>query len=1714
MSALGSLVVKLALEYAQFTQGLNDSEQDAKKHAKNVQDAYDRMAAGISERAGSLRDTVVGVFAGAVSVAGLMAAMNKVRTETVAAEQEQRQLEAALKSTGQAAGWSLQQLNAMADSLADTTNISAGEFNQAQARMLSYSGIVGETFPRAMQAAADMSARMGTSITSSAETIGRALDIPSAGLTALTQQGFRFTEAQKVMVQQLERTGRVAEAQGIILEALESSYGGAAAAARDSLGGALMAISKSVDDLMTADSASLPELRESLEGLNSTLKDESVRAAVQSLVGGVADLGSFAATTAAQIINLGTAVSDNSGTLSVMFGMLAGAGTALGVARVAEAIGGAGGIVGALYKVRGAWMALTAVMMANPAGLALMGLGAAVGGAYMLSQNTEAQNRALERATEGRLKILQAQKKQLEEYTRLDPKNKRDASELARVNDEIDKIVTSKLNAMGSAATAAAGEMGDAFADMASSVGGLADPLGKSDEWIKRFGTTAEKAALEVAEWKRKLGDGFTPAMQAQVEDYWAKQDAGAKAGAQSAKQLQQAYSTLKDSIAEKAATLRAELASDEKLTEADKLRIKLTQELQGSLAGLSAAERENLAQRINALGTLEAELKARKQLLEAQEAERKYRQEWWATQAKTVEELEAGNKQLREEIQLIGLTEEQQGLLNRQRQEAIILVLEQRLAEMAQAEDAVGFMSRQRIALEQEIEARRELLGLMGSRTAAQANAAAAKKAGEDWERTSQTIGDTLADYIMGGGTNAATYLKRLFSTLVLQPVVKYGVSNLMGALGMGGSAAEGGASGLSTAASMVQNGHSLYSALSGSLTYGLGTSLASIGTMLGSSAATAFGAGMAASGFTANAFSTGASVIAAGNASAGLGMMAGAAMPWVAAAVAIYSIAKALDNGGTPHVGAGAVYDDGVVTGDRSTVNVNQAKNWSGTTQTGISSLASTLGGMFDSLSDAFGKGTGWRVETGFSGDGDDKSRGLLSISDANGIAIAGWGGKSGRYSSNVEKAWGQYLEEVSGSTLVALRNIAPDWGDAIIDGATAELDKLTGTEKFQAIAQLAQQLAATKAQLLGLGEAMGMFKDMTEAVESTLLEVSGGIDALVANAGQFYDLYYSDAEKQAKAVAQLKEVFAKYDTELPATREEYRALVEAQMAAGDSGAEFAAVLLGLSSQFAAISDTWTTELSGMSKTVGDFFSDLHESIAAVRSDVAASRSDIQGTTGARTAEEIAAAIAAINTVGPSLAGVSGAEAATAAAAAAAAQAQAVRDAYAAAAGQQQSSLTGLQSQRSDAQAQIDAARKNAEDTQAWAMDQWLNRRGSHSYRKYTVTKIRDDAQAAYEQTLQQMTGVIAGLDAAIAQQQGVYDGAASAAKLYADQLTAAQAVLAASQQAQVQAQVDYVAAMQDWVVEAGNSVDKLSDLRGEVVDFYEAQAAAVQAMVQSAGNLRSVVAQLRLGQLDSAQTAAELSSRYATDYSMALSTTGAARAGYVDAMAENLPALTEALKAEAITGEDWRVQTAKLFAQASNAADLLEGDAKGSNYQEVAVGLLDSIDSALLSLSGATKSAEEVIADAVKNGTQAQLAGLRAVIAALKGEPIPAFASGGMHAGGLRIVGERGPELEATGPARIWNASQTAAMLGGGASMERVERLLGQRNEEARAQASAIVRLQQDLNRLLMRWESQGMPEEREDSESVRLQKEICRLLQRWEALGLPGEREVNA
>lgn len=94
------------------------------------------------------------------------------------------------------------------------------------------------------------------------------------------------------------------------------------------------------------------------------------------------------------------------------------------------------------------------------------------------------------------------------------------------------------------------------------------------------------------------------------------------------------------------------------------------------------------------------------------------------------------------------------------------------------------------------------------------------------------------------------------------------------------------------------------------------------------------------------------------------------------------------------------------------------------------------------------------------------------------------------------------------------------------------------------------------------------------------------------------------------------------------------------------------------------------------------------------------------------------------------------------------------------------------------------------------------------------------------------------------------------------------------------------------------------------------------------------------------------------------------------------------------------------------------------------------------------------------------------------------IPAFATGGTHAGGLRLVGENGPELEATGPSRIYSASQTKDLLSGGGSdlsqkvHDMTEELKALRSENTQLLAR-IYRADRDTAKRLERLEKTGFP-----------------------------------
>lgn len=144
-----------------------------------------------------------------------------------------------------------------------------------------------------------------------------------------------------------------------------------------------------------------------------------------------------------------------------------------------------------------------------------------------------------------------------------------------------------------------------------------------------------------------------------------------------------------------------------------------------------------------------------------------------------------------------------------------------------------------------------------------------------------------------------------------------------------------------------------------------------------------------------------------------------------------------------------------------------------------------------------------------------------------------------------------------------------------------------------------------------------------------------------------------------------------------------------------------------------------------------------------------------------------------------------------------------------------------------------------------------------------------------------------------------------------------------------------------------------------------------------------------------------------------------------------------------------------------------------ARGGNID--AAKLLPGLSQALLDAATAAATDGRML-QRIKAITAASLERTYGVIAG----SIPGFADGGMHAGGLRVVGENGPELEATGPSRIWNADQIAAAVAGSADPGAIGQAVAL---ALRPYLFEIAKNTLTSSKLADKWDGEGLPPERD-------------------------------
>ena len=248
----GDVVWNITGTKHELKQALTDSERMAKE-------SYGRIA----QIAGG---ALLGVGA---AITGFSLLSIKAFAESEAAAGK---LEAVLKSTGGAAGMTKESCEALATSLAKVTAYDDDMIKGGEAVLLTFTKIGKEVFPQATEAALNMSTFFKQDLQSSAIQLGKALNDPIQGVSALMRVGVSFTEQQKEQIKVLVDTGKAMDAQRIILKELETEFGGQARKELDGFEGQLRKLKQEFGELQEAMGeplvGHLKELTKGMQGLN------------------------------------------------------------------------------------------------------------------------------------------------------------------------------------------------------------------------------------------------------------------------------------------------------------------------------------------------------------------------------------------------------------------------------------------------------------------------------------------------------------------------------------------------------------------------------------------------------------------------------------------------------------------------------------------------------------------------------------------------------------------------------------------------------------------------------------------------------------------------------------------------------------------------------------------------------------------------------------------------------------------------------------------------------------------------------------------------------------------------------------------------------------------------------------------------------------------------------------------------------------------------------------------------------------------------------------------------------------------------------------------------------------------------------------------------------------------------------------------------------
>lgn len=304
MVDLARLVVRLQADSARLQKDLDSATGKLKRFESSASRSARSIEGQISNSFSKLGKKVAAGFAGLVAVGSITSAFKSVVQATIESEKATASLEAALKGARGATSDSARQLKAYAEELQRTTTFEDDAIVSSQALLATFRNISVQEFPRAQRAILDVAAALGKDLNSATELVGKALNNPINATRSLREAHVALSPALQKTIKDLVETGRVAEAQNLVLGEFEKAVGGRAVAATKTLGGALEQLKNSFGNLLEGDAGSVTEVTEGVNRLTEVLQSPGIKAAAQSFSNAILSAAAAVAEFAGSLLTL------------------------------------------------------------------------------------------------------------------------------------------------------------------------------------------------------------------------------------------------------------------------------------------------------------------------------------------------------------------------------------------------------------------------------------------------------------------------------------------------------------------------------------------------------------------------------------------------------------------------------------------------------------------------------------------------------------------------------------------------------------------------------------------------------------------------------------------------------------------------------------------------------------------------------------------------------------------------------------------------------------------------------------------------------------------------------------------------------------------------------------------------------------------------------------------------------------------------------------------------------------------------------------------------------------------------------------------------------------------------------------------------------------------------------------------------------------------